>query len=61
MWRVILRDGSEFLGKRTLLAVLWYEGWAEKAFKVVNSAKYQEGSYIIVPRRSIVCMVKEAK
>jgi len=59
MWRVILRDGSEFIGKRTLKAVLWYEGWNEKAFKILNSNKYAEGSYIIVPRRSIVYMVKE--
>ena len=35
-WQVVLRDGTKFIGKRTLGAA-WQEGFLESAYKVVDS------------------------
>lgn len=46
-WQIVLRDGTKFIGKRTLEA-MWQEGFFESAYKVMDSldSHFQEGTIV---------------
>ena len=46
-WQVVLKDGTKFIGKRTLGAV-WQEGLLESAYKVIDSldSPFQDGTIV---------------
>ena len=58
-WQVVLKDGTKFIGKRTLGA-MWQESLLESAYKVVDSldSLFPEGTIVNLGWSTILYRIK---
>ena len=58
-WHIVLKDGTKFIGKRTLGA-MWSEGLCKSAYKVVDSldSSFPEGTIVHLGWATILYRIK---
>jgi hypothetical protein len=56
-WKVVLKDGTSFIGKRTLKA-MWYEGLLTTCYKIMESASLPKGSIVSIEFGSMLYKIK---